>query len=504
MAAIPTETEIKLVFDAGAGETIEKHSAFAESTHAGRKHREITTYFDTDDLLLHRNGYSLRIRQSDGHFTQTLKQVPQEAAAHQRNEWEWPLKNNRPLLRPVQKLMTDTGLDGDLHHPEPRIVTDIQRRNYEIVRDGCGIDAVIDEGVVRAGGREERIHEIELELKHGPAGPAYRLALELLEHRPFRLGAESKADRGYRLLTGSATPPQKARGAALPRDATLGGGLDFSVRTALQGFLVNLPAAQEGAAEGIHQARVALRRVRSALVLYGPCLEKCARDRFNNAIREMGAALGAVRDWDVFVDQTLCEAARAGVPADWIAALGEQGEARREEARAEIREKLASKEPAEFVLGLEAWVSEPAWATQAPHDPDKAARKVMPGLLDRLACKVARRGRNLARLSPSELHPLRKSIKKLRYSAESMSELYPRKSVKRYAKACKKLQTILGAINDAQVTARLLAEIAPADSAALGAAAGALARWNTDRRSEIRSELENAWRKLKDADPFWE
>lgn len=128
----------------------------------------------------------------------------------------------------------------------------------------------------------------------------------------------------------------------------------------------------------------------------------------------------------------------------------------------------------------------------------------MPKLLDRLAGKVTRRGRHLTRLSASELHPLRKSIKKLRYSAESMSELYPQKSVKRYAKACKQLQTVLGEINDAQVTARLLAEIAPADSAALGAAAGALARWNTERRSEIGTELEKAWHKLKDAGPFWE
>lgn len=98
---------------------------------------------------------------------------------------------------------------------------------------------------------------------------------------------------------------------------------------------------------------------------------------------------------------------------------------------------------------------------------------------------------------------MRKSIKKLRYSAESTPELYPGKDVNRFVKACKKLQAVLGAINDAKVTVRLLTEIAPGDSACLAAAAGAVQRWNIDRQNGSMPALEKAWKTLKHADLFW-
>jgi inorganic triphosphatase YgiF len=504
LAAVPTETEIKLVFEPGSRGNIERHPIFSEALRAKPARRELTTYFDTDDLLLHRHGYSLRIRRSDGQIVQTLKQAAEKSAiVLRRNEWEWQLKTGRPLLRPVRELLAKAGLDGALRDPKARIVTEILRRSFEIVHDGCEIEVAIDEGVVRAHGREEAIHEVELEVRQGPAGPAYRLALQLLEHDPFRLGAESKADRGYRLLTGCGTPPKKSRDAPLPRDAALDQAFAWTVGAPLQGFVDNIPAALAGIPEGIHQARVALRQVRSMLVFYAPYLELSARERFNNAIREMGEVLGIARDWDVFLDETVCDATRAGVPADWIAALSELAEARRKAAHAAVRLRLESKAPAELVLGLEAWIGESAWASDPPHHPQTPVRKILPELLDRLADKVERRGRNIGRISARALHPLRKSVKKLRYSAESASGLYGGKSVKRYVKACKNLQTILGAINDARVTTRLLAEIVPEDSAALGAAAGALQRWNANRQKGVRRDLEKAWGKLKSAGPFW-
>lgn len=504
MVATPTETEIKLVFEPSLRGEIERHPAFAGAAQTTPRRHELTTYFDTDDLLLHRHGYSLRIRKSNRHFVQTLKQVPEKSAAvHQRNEWEWNLNDNRLLLRPVQQMIAASGLDGEFHHPRPRVVTDIQRQSFKILREGCEIEAVIDEGTVKAGGREESIHEIELELKNGRSGPAFRLAMELLERHAFGLGWESKADRGYRLLTGCGTPPRKVRAAPIPQDAALGEALALGTTTALHGFVANLPAAHAGIPEGVHQARVALRRVRSVLVFYAHYLEPCARERYNNAIREIGAILGAARDWDVFIDEALPAAASAGVPADWVVALNDAADIQRKAAHAAVREKLESKAPAELILGLESWISEPAWATDSTKISRTPVRKLMPKLLDRLACKVEHRGRHLARRSANELHPLRKSLKKLRYSAENASELYRKKSVKRYVKSCKKLQTILGTINDAQVTTRLLTKIAPLDSAALGAAAGAMQKWNGERRAAVRSDLKTAWRKLNGTDPFW-
>jgi triphosphatase len=505
LAEAPTETEIKLVLEPGARIELEKHPAFANPIRAIPQHRELTTYFDTDELSLRRLGYSLRIRESDGSILQTLKKMsPYSASVHRRSEWEWRLEKAKLALRPLKPVLAEQpDLDGDLRQANSRFVTDIRRRTYEVVLGGCEIEAAVDEGVVRTEGKEELVCELELEIKSGPLGPAYRLALELLQHQPMRLGDENKADRGYRLLTGCEASPVKVRSLPLPSGASLGVALNWTAGAALHGFVANLPAVRAGNPEGVHQARIALRRLRTMLALYTKYLEPGACKRFNNAIRTMGLVLGAARDWDVFMDETLGAARCAGVAEDWLVLLQEPAHAKRERARAAVRSLLDGKAPAELVLGVQAWTTDPDWAIR-DCPPGTPVSEIMPNLLDRIASKVARRGRNATRLSPQGLHPLRKSLKKLRYSVESVSALYSAKRVITYVKVCKRLQTVLGAINDSQVTARLLGELVPADSAALAGAAGAVQAWNDERLKETRAGLGKVWRKLCEGGPFWD
>ncbi|MGH6878135.1 MAG: CHAD domain-containing protein, partial [Rhizomicrobium sp.] len=503
MRGAPKETEIKLLFEPGAPPAMEQHPVFAHAARVDPPRHELTTYFDTDGLELHRHGYSLRIREADGGLVQTLKKSPANRAAHQRNEWEWKLKRRRLALRPLDEaLAADPEIDGVFRRAKAKFVSEIRRRRFDIPLDGSRVEAVVDEGVVRAGSRQEPVCEVELEIKEGPPGPALRLALDLIEHNPFRLGGESKADRGYRLLTGAVLPPSKARAAPLPREAVLDEALERTAGAALQAFTANMPAARAGDPEGVHQMRVALRRLRTMLVLFAPRLESCARERFNASIRDFGAVLGAARDWDVFVDETLREARDGGVRAEWTEAVNERAVAKREDAHGGVQALLDGKAPGELVLGIEAWLADPEWAAERPKSARAPLADIMPDLLDRLAEKVARRGRGATRLSPKELHPLRKSIKKLRYSAESVAELYPEKSVTRYVNRCKKLQTVLGAINDSQVTVHLVDEIAPPHSAAWAPAAGALLKWNADRLKDARDDLGAAWRKLRHSDRF--
>ena len=87
--------------------------------------------------------------------------------------------------------------------------------------------------------------------------------------------------------------------------------------------------------------------------------------------------------------------------------------------------------------------------------------KISADLPDRMADKVDKRGRGVGpETSAEKLHPLRKSLKKLRYSLEFLSSLYPRKATKRYLRPLKNLQKSLGIINDAAVALRLADELA--------------------------------------------
>ncbi|HEX4080766.1 MAG TPA: CYTH and CHAD domain-containing protein [Rhizomicrobium sp.] len=503
MSEAPVETEIKLLFEPGLRPRLEQHPAFAHAVRAAPR-RELSTYFDTDGLVLHRHGYSLRIREAGGELVQTLKKAPSDGAVHERNEWEWKLSQRRLALRPLDRaIAADAELNGGLRGATSKFVTEIQRRRFDIRLDSSRVEAAIDEGVVRVGDREEPVCEVELEIKDGPPGPAYRLALDLIEHNPFRIGVESKAERGYRLLTGIVPPPVAARAAPVQRRAALGEALNWTAGAALHPFVANMSAARMGDPEAVHQMRVALRRLRTMLVLYAPFLDPEASERFSNSIRDTGAVLGAARDWDVFVGQTLSHARDAGVRAEWTAALEEGATAKQEDARRGVRALIDGKAPGELVLGIEAWLCDPEAAAKRPKSARVPIADIIPDLLDRLAEKVARRGRRVTHSSPPELHRLRKSIKKMRYSVESASALYPGKAVNRYVKRCKKLQTALGTINDSQVTIRLVEEIAPSHSAAWAPAAGAMLKWNAERLKDAERDLARAWRKLRHSDRVW-
>jgi triphosphatase len=120
----------------------------------------------------------------------------------------------------------------------------------------------------------------ELELRDGMLAPLYRLALDLHATVPLTIGPESKADRGYRLRTGQAPAARKAPDLDLDRDVGVPGAFREIVTAGLGHLLANQPAAAAGDPEGVHQMRVAIRRLRTALVLFGTHLKPHATARF--------------------------------------------------------------------------------------------------------------------------------------------------------------------------------------------------------------------------------
>lgn len=249
--------------------------------------------------------------------------------------------------------------------------------------------------------------------------------------------------------------------------------------------------------------RVGLRRLRTVFVLFDPCLERQTKARFNRAIRKLGLILGTARDWDVFVLETLGEAKRPGVAKEGLSVLLRAAERRRVLAHAKVRRILDDVTLTRLAHGLETWFANEKWCAGPAEHALLPVVELLPDLLERLARKVHRRGRNLARLSPENLHRLRKSIKKLRYSAESCGRIYKRDRVRRAVKCCKKLQSLLGAVNNSVVAARLVKEIAPTPPADLKPDVDALLKWNEARRKTARAKLVTAWREFKAEKPFW-
>jgi triphosphatase len=144
------------------------------------------------------------------------------------------------------------------------------------------------------------VSELELELKQGTRGALYRLALDLHAAVPFTIGAESKAQRGQRLRTGEAPQPVESDPPALDEDISLAETTRRIISAELGHFLANQPAAVVGDVKGVHQMRVGIRRLRTALAMCGKHLEPHAKRRFEAELKPLGQVFGAARDWDVF------------------------------------------------------------------------------------------------------------------------------------------------------------------------------------------------------------
>ena len=213
------------------------------------------------------------------------------------------------------------------------------------------------------------------------------------------------------------------------------------VEETLGHLLANQPAALAGDPEGVHQVRIAVRRIRSALRLFSPHLESHGTRLFEGELRRGGRTIGEARDWDVFCDEILprvCETPKARKFAEMMRA---PAEARRGAAHERCVRQLQDPSFRALVLGLAAWIE---GSDQVGDKVLKRDIKDLAGkLLDRLDAKAAKRGRAVRPdAEASELHPLRKSLKKLRYSIEFLESIAPPKKPKRSCAVSKSCRTL--------------------------------------------------------------
>ena len=186
----------------------------------------------------------------------------------------------------------------------------------------------------------------------------YRLALELLTQAPLLIEVESKAARGRRLRSCEAPAATRAAELALVPDASALDGLCTIIAARLGELLGNQPAAVAGVAEGVHQMRIAIRRLRTAFALFKPHLEPRTTGRFAAELKRLGRVLGEARDWDVFCLETLPEALRGQPGAAWEPVLREAAEAERCRAHCRVREEFARPALTSLTLGMAAWLED--------------------------------------------------------------------------------------------------------------------------------------------------
>ena len=482
----------------------------APETDSSRR-RLISTYYDTPDLALKRRGLTLRVREQGDRFIQTVKAGDLNGGdILTRGEWEDELAANRPdPLAPRSGARLPDGIADDLR---PLFATDVTRTSVAIEpTPATRIEAAIDQGEIRAAGGNgvEPISEIELELASGDPAALYEVAMRLLEVAPIRIEPRSKSERGYRLGEGSAAAPPVVHAPPVILDPIMSveAALQEIGRACLAHLLRNEAAALDGEPEGVHQMRVAVRRMRSAISSFKKLLPAADRRWISCELGWLVDVLGSARNLDVFAAELLPPAQAALQEAD-IEDLAAALERARRAAYDRVGQAIHSERHAAGMLRLSHWFEARAWRKGAAEQLpllSSAIGEVAPRLLDRRWRELRKRSKGFRRSTADQRHKLRIAAKKLRYAIEFLGSLFDQAELEAFVKRLKHLQDDLGYANDVHVAHDLLPELTyqAASRNAVESAGALVLEWHENGLARDERKLRKRLRRLNHVEPFW-
>ncbi|MDR1708170.1 MAG: CYTH and CHAD domain-containing protein [Candidatus Accumulibacter sp.] len=465
-----SEIELKLSLSPAQARRVARQPALAGVE--PRRQRLTNIYFDTPDLELRRRGIALRLRRKGGEWLMTVKGGdPAAGALARRAEWEAPTRPGAFDFGIVDDESLRAFLAARQPDLRPVFTTEFTRTAWIVQRGPARVEIALDRGRIAAPGpdenappAEEAILEIELELIEGESSDAlFDLAIELACGIHLHPAIDSKADRGYRLAAGETAAPARADPSPLARGMTPGDAF----RAMALSCLLHLQRNERGVAAGrdaecLHQARVAIRRLRSCFRVFAPALAPAFVKVYLPRWRELGRALGGTRDWDVFLLETLAPLEQAFPGDASLARLRERGLAVQTAAREAAAVALTGQDYGRLALAFAAalYREEPPTFASA-----KAARRGLRRFARRRLKKcfaaVKAIARKPARLDDAAWHRLRIAFKRLRYALEFFAPLLPKKRLRRYRADLAAILELLGQFNDQSTAARLIAELLP-------------------------------------------
>ncbi len=246
-------------------------------------------------------------------------------------------------------------------------------------------------------------------------------------------------------------------------------------------------------AEAVHQARVAVRRLRSDLRSFRPLIDRDWGAPLRQELAWLGTELGAVRDIDVLFARLRSDAERAGGATDPnVTIVFAKVRADRAQARKRLLAAMRTDRYRRLREGLRS-------AARAPRFTLAARMTAYDALIP-----IVRKGWKKLRTAMKELwprpsalalHHVRILAKRCRYAAESTIPLEGKQAVS-FAEAATRVQDALGELNDAETACRALRRLRRRPDMAL--AANALLALETDAVARARSMWPGAWRALDD------
>ena len=455
----------------------------------------VATYHDTADLRLARAGISLRHREGDG-TGWTLKlpaDVPAADGAVSRTETTFEGGPEQVPEEVRRRLLAWTR--NALLVPVARLESE---RRTVVLRgqEGSDLVEVVDDEVSAFDGSHLALRFREVEVESGGGAPED--LVPAVVDRLAQAGARPGAHRSKvaRVLGPRASEPGDLDLPPLGEDPTVAEVLQAGLARSVRLIVHHDAVVREGIdPEGVHQARVGTRRLRSDLRAYGSLLSPEWVASLRDELSWLADALGAVRDADVLLERldhrvlALSAGERRGGRV-----LVKRLVADRDRARATLLEVLEDQRYLDLLDRLVDAVHHPAVIEAA----GRPAREVLPDLAAEPWRRLRKRVRALGPDPEEEqLHAVRIRAKRTRYAAE-VAAMAAGRPARRFAKAVAGLQEVLGALQDAAVSEAWLRSAAAEVPPGPAAVALHLADEERDEIERLRAAWGTAWKVVDD------
>ncbi len=436
---------------------LRQHPALPRSS--GQRQEWQAEYLDTSDRALIRQGLQLsRVRQG-WEWSMVLEQ--------QNEQGGWGILG-KAYCGPSGldfSFVTDKKLKASLRALGSKLqswgVAEVHQEHLQVDTVAGPVGVSLERINLHHRGQSQVVGRLSLDVMEGDGRNVHLLARALLEKHSLCFGHQSLVS----LLAGLVAEDQPVRAAkakpTLPDTRDGGEAFCHIARNCIQHLSLNLPGLQTSdEPEFVHQARVAIRRLRSALKLFGPWLPESFVQEFSERWRIQANALGDCRNLDVFLGETLPLMER-DLPGEAVMGRLRAAACRKQrQARKSARQHMNSHQTRLLLLDFEWALLQLRFQKDMP-SLKKLARK---RLLSR-ARQVTCLGEAVCQAGPEARHELRIAFKKLRYALEFFASLFDTQDTVRYLAGLVDLQEVLGHLNDLATAELLVDDLLPATAA---------------------------------------
>jgi inorganic triphosphatase YgiF len=478
-----TRAEIRLRFTVPAPTRKKLRADLARGGDAIERTSMATLHLDTEGRHLARAGFEWRLRREGRRWIQKLKAT--QGGGH--GGYEHEVLRSRAEFDVFAHAGTPIGqrfmaVLNEARHEEAEVGVRSQsevRRTVRRVRTaGASVEVIVDQGRMVLDQVSRPICNIEFRLVSGSVSAMLGLVERWRRRYALLYDPRSEAEYGDQLASNTNFPPlRKACPPGYPHDATSVEAFGRILDECLAHMTRNVVGLCGGdpalRVEHVHQLRVGMRRLRSALRSFRAWTPDPPPDLVDR-LRALFATLGQARDADVLSGGVMADLKRIGAPAptvpnkndapdpaesvrsdeaqrlllawlSWRLTLAEQG-APPPERRAAHRPDPDVPPATVQSVPAEDSAEQPSATAESGNEPNlrrRAARR-----LRRWHDAIVAAWTNFDNLDPTGLHVLRKRIKRQRYAVEFFAPLLTPRDTRRYLKPLAAIQERMGELND--------------------------------------------------------